>query len=208
MPWHSKAKAILHAWYGGNEGGNGIADVVFGQVNPSGKLPLTFPKRLKDNPTYLNYRSESGRVLYGEDIYVGYRYYEQVEVPPLFAFGHGLSYTTFLLEDLELQTQAQQEHISVHCTLINTGSCVGAEVIHVYIAPVSPPIKRPIKELKAFTKRFLQPAQSFNVETPIDILRDTSFWEEKNGKWCSSAGEYNVVVGTSSSGKHISKLSR
>lgn len=204
MPWISKAKAVLHAWYGGNEGGNGIADVLFGQVNPSAKLPLTFPQRLQDNPTYLNYRSEGGRVLYGEDVYVGYRYYEQVEVAPLFPFGHGLSYTTFSLAGLELSTQTQQDRLLVRCNLSNTGSRKGAEVVQVYIAPVSPPIKRPIKELKAFAKRTVEPGQSVDVEVPIDLLRDTSFWEEKSGRWCSFAGEYNVLVGTSSAGTHIS----
>ncbi|KAH7401212.1 glycoside hydrolase superfamily [Pyrenochaeta sp. MPI-SDFR-AT-0127] len=208
MPWSGRAKAILHAWYGGNEGGNGIADVLFGQVNPSGKLPLTFPERLQDNPTYLNYRSEGGRVLYGEDVYVGYRYYEQVEVAPLFPFGHGLSYTTFSLTGLELHTQTQQDNMSVRCTLTNTGSRTGAEVVQVYIAPVSPPIKRPIKELKAFVKHVVDPGQSIEVKITIDILRDTSFWEEKSGRWCSFAGEYNVMIGTSSAGSHLSKLFR
>lgn len=204
MPWADKAKAILQAWYGGNEAGNGIADILFGQVNPSGKLPLTFPRRLKDNPTYLNYRSEGGRVLYGEDVYVGYRYYEQTEVPPLFAFGHGLSYTTFSLSNLELHTQ-NTDQLRLCCTLSNTGSRAGAEVVQVYIAPVSPPIRRPVKELKAFAKQFVEPGQYVEVEFSIDLLRDTSFWDEMNGKWCSHEGVYNIVVGTSSAGDHLSK---
>ncbi|PSN70426.1 glycoside hydrolase [Corynespora cassiicola Philippines] len=152
------AKTILHAWYGGNEGGNGIAD-----------LPLTFPQRLKDNPTY---RSKDGRVLYGEDVYIGYRYYEQTEVAPLFPFGHGLSYTTFLLSRLELSMQIQSDEMIVCCTLTNTGSRAGSEVI-----------------------------QSVKVEFRIDILRDTSFWEEKS---CSHAGMYRVSVGASSAGEHLS----
>jgi beta-glucosidase len=205
MPWSHRAKAILHAWYGGNEGGNGIADVLYGQVNPSGKLPLTFPRRLRDNPTYLNYRSEGGRVLYGEDVYVGYRYYEQVEVAPLFTFGHGLSYTTFSLSNLELHVQGQSEQLKVRCTLTNTGSRAGAEVVQVYIAPVAPPIKRPIKELKGFAKKFVEPGQSVDVDITIDTLRDTSFWEEKSGRWCSVAGTYNIMVGTGSAGDHLSK---
>lgn len=203
MPWSDKAKSILHAWYGGNEGGNGIADVLFGAVNPSGKLPITFPRSLKDNPSYLNYRSEGGRVLYGEDVYVGYRYYEQTEVAPLFAFGHGLSYTTFSLSDLELHTDDQSDQLIVRCTLTNTGSRKGSEVVQVYIAPVSPPIKRPLKELKAFAKRSLDSGHGVELEIPIDTLRDTSFWEEKSGRWCSHAGAYNIVVGTSSAGKHL-----
>lgn len=125
----------------------------------------------------------SSRVLYVEDVYVGCRYWEQVEVSPLFAFDHGLSYTTFLLSGLELHIQTQQDHISVRCTLTNTGSRADAEVIQVYIAPVSPLIKRPIKGLKAFTKRVVQPTQSVNVEISIDMLRDTSFWEKKTRNW-------------------------
>ncbi|KAK2687323.1 hypothetical protein QWA68_013689 [Fusarium oxysporum] len=95
MPWIDDAKAVCHAWYGGNETGNAIADVLFGDVNPAGKLPLTIPRRLQDNPTYFNFRSEAGRVLYGEDVYVGYRYYEKIDCKPLYPFGHGLSYTTY-----------------------------------------------------------------------------------------------------------------
>jgi beta-glucosidase len=87
MPWASKAKAIIQAWYGGNELGNAIADVIFGKVNPSGKLPLTFPEQLRDNPTFLNFGADDARVLYGEDIFVGYRFYEKMEREPLFAFG-------------------------------------------------------------------------------------------------------------------------
>lgn len=204
MPWSDKAKAILHAWYGGNEGGNAIADVVLGAVNPSGKLPLTFPRRLKDNPTYLNYRSEGGRVLYGEDVYVGYRYYEQTEVAPLFPFGHGLSYTTFSLSNLKLELDTQSDRLSVRCTVTNTGSRAGAEVVQVYIEPASPPIRRPVKELKGFAKRYAEPGASVDVNVAIDVLRDTSFWEEKEGRWCSYAGTYNVVVGTSSASCHLS----
>ncbi|KAF9698526.1 hypothetical protein EKO04_003917 [Ascochyta lentis] len=204
MPWSEKAKAILHAWYGGNEGGNGIADVLFGHVNPSAKLPLTFPRRLKDNPTYLNYRSEGGRVLYGEDVYVGYRYYEQTEVAPLFSFGHGLSYTTFSLSNLKLDMRSGEDQLTVGCTITNTGSRAGAEVVQVYIEPVDPPIRRPVKELKGFVKRYIEPGQSIDVEIPIDVLRDTSYWAEMSGKWCSHAGTYNVVVGTSSTGEHLS----
>lgn len=204
MPWSDKAKAILHAWYGGNEGGNGIADILFGAVNPSGKLPLTFPRRLKDNPTYLNYRSEGGRVLYGEDVYVGYRFYEQTEVAPLFPFGHGLSYTSFALSNLKLDMDMQTDRLGVRCTVSNTGSRAGAEVVQVYIEPISPPIRRPLKELKGFAKRYVEAGQSAEVVVEIDVLRDTSFWEEKEGRWCSHAGMYNVVVGTSSAGCHLS----
>jgi beta-glucosidase len=202
MPWLHKAKVVVQAWYGGNETGHGIADVIYGEVNPAGKLPLTFPKRVKDNPTYLNYRSEGGRVLYGEDVYVGYRYYEQLETEPSFAFGHGLSYTTFALSKLSLQ-QKKGDELAIHCRLENTGDRAGAEVVQVYIAPVSPPIKRPIKELKGFTKKLLKPGEGVAVTIDMDIVRATSFWDEKESRWCSAAGEYKILVGTSSVGDFL-----
>ncbi|OQO06603.1 hypothetical protein B0A48_08388 [Cryoendolithus antarcticus] len=205
MPWVSKAKAIVQAWYGGDETGHAIADVVYGAVNPSGKLPLTFPKKLKDNPTYLNYRSEGGRVLYGEDVYVGYRYYEEMEVEPLFAFGHGLSYTTFELSDLELKPQSNNDLV-VKCSVHNTGSREGAETVQIYVAPVSPPLRRPVKELKGFTKMLLAPGRKAAAEVSIDLVRATSYWEEKESRWCSAAGEYKVMVGTSSEGKFLEAL--
>lgn len=202
MPWASKAKALIQAWYGGNETGNGIADVIYGTVNPSAKLSLTFPKRLKDNPAYLNYRSEAGRVLYGEDVYVGYRYYEQMEIEPLFSFGHGLSYTTFALSDLSLRQQ-NGDQLSVRCKLENTGDRNGAEVVQLYIAPVSPPIKRPVKELKGFSKKLLKKGESVDVEVTLGLVRATSFWDEKESRWCSAAGDYKILVGTSSDGDFL-----
>ncbi|KAK5116573.1 hypothetical protein LTR85_009198 [Meristemomyces frigidus] len=203
MPWADRAKAILHAWYGGNETGNGIADVLYGDVNPSAKLSLTFPKRLKDNPSYLNYRSEGGRVLYGEDVYVGYRFFEEMEIAPLFPFGHGLSYTTFALSDLRVSQDPTSTQCDVRVRLHNSGDRAGAEVMQVYVAPVSPPLKRPVKELKDFAKRHLSAGEVAEVSVCLDLVRATSFWEEKEGKWCSHAGDYKIMVGTSSAGRFL-----
>ncbi|KAI9929388.1 hypothetical protein MW887_000857 [Aspergillus wentii] len=202
MPWIQQAKAVLHAWYGGNETGNGIADVVFGDVNPSGKLPLTFPRRLKDNPTYFNYRSEGGRVLYGEDVYVGYRFYDEIEIEPLFPFGHGLSYTRFALSGLEVATNSDNRLV-VKCNLQNAGPVAGAEVVQLYVASVSPPIKRPPKELKEFKKVWLESETEKVVEIPLDLVRATSFWDEKSASWCSHSGTYRIMVGTSSRGTFL-----
>ncbi|CAG7915901.1 unnamed protein product [Penicillium olsonii] len=202
MPWVSKAKAILHAWYGGNETGNAIADVVFGDVNPSGKLPLTFPRRLKDNPTFFNYRSEGGRVLYGEDVYVGYRYYDGLDMETLFPFGHGLSYTTFEVSDLEVAVKGEGQS-QIKCQVRNTGSKAGAEVLQVYVAPISPPIKRPVKELKEFHKCFIEATSEKTVTIPLDLIRATSYWDEKSGSWCSHSGVYKIMVGTSSRGDFL-----
>lgn len=201
MPWADKAKTILQAWFGGNETGNGIADVVFGNVNPSAKLPLTMPRRVQDNPTYLNYRSEGGRVLYGEDVYVGYRHYERLELAPLFPFGHGLSYTTFELSSLQLLRH--DDELTANVKISNTGKCDGAEVVQLYIAPVKPPINRPIKELKGFKKVFLESFNSSTVDLIIDLKQATSFWDEHTDRWCSHAGKYKILVGTSSGGSFL-----
>jgi beta-glucosidase len=204
MPWADKAKTVLQAWFGGNETGNGIADVVYGTVNPSAKLPLTMPRRVQDNPAYLNYRSEGGRVLYGEDIYVGYRHYERLEVAPLFPFGHGLSYTTFTLSDLRLSQDGSAVTASVKVS--NTGTRPGAEVVQLYIAPLKPPINRPVKELKAFEKVFLESSTSSTVDVVIDLKQATSFWDEHTDKWCSHAGKYRVLVGNSSDGSFLEEI--
>ncbi|KAJ5626602.1 hypothetical protein N7528_004029 [Penicillium herquei] len=202
MPWINDAKAVLHAWYGGNETGNGLADVVFGDVNPSGKLPLTFPRKLKDNPTFFNFRSEGGRVLYGEDVYVGYRYYDGLDIEPLFPFGHGLSYTSFELSDLNLNRESENM-LQVNCKVRNTGSRRGAEVVQVYVVPVSPPIRRPTKELKEFRKVTLEAGTEQEISIPLDIVRATSFWDEKSDSWCSYEGSYKILVGTSSRGEFL-----
>ena len=201
MPWAKNANAVLQAWFGGNETGNGIADIIFGDVVPSAKLPLTIPRRVQDNPAYLNYRSEGGRVLYGEDIYVGYRHYERLDLPALFPFGHGLSYTTFALADLKLARDSKD--LTVTTKVTNTGKCAGAEVLQLYITPVKPPINRPVKELKSFKKIFLEPGTSSVIELTVDLTQATSFWDEHTDSWCSHAGKYKILVGTSSAGDFL-----
>ncbi|KAH6711685.1 beta-glucosidase precursor [Leptodontidium sp. MPI-SDFR-AT-0119] len=200
MPWIDNAKSVLHAWYGGNETGNGIADILYGDVNPSGKLPLTIPRRLEENPAYLNYRSEGGRTLYGEDVYVGYRYYDKVGMPALFPFGHGLSYTTFNISSPQIKNQTK-DTLSVSVAVKNTGSKPGSEVVQVYVAHSAPRINRPKRELKGFQKVFLAPGEERLVEVQLDLKGATSFWDEYNEEWCSQKGKYNVFVGNSSAGK-------
>ncbi|ODQ68881.1 hypothetical protein LIPSTDRAFT_7343 [Lipomyces starkeyi NRRL Y-11557] len=198
MPWISKANAVLEAWYGGNETGNGIADVLFGDVNPSGKLPLSFPVKVQDNPAYLNYRSERGRTLYGEDIYIGYRYYEAIEKDVLFPFGHGLSYSTFELSDLMVKMDASTDTITIIVKVTNVSGPAGSEVIQVYIHQRNPSICRPPKELKAFGKVNLAPGESKTVETVMAIKRATSFWDETEQSWISEKDNYDILIGTSS----------
>ncbi|KAL4874730.1 glycoside hydrolase superfamily [Aspergillus karnatakaensis] len=203
MPWASKAKSLVQAWFGGNECGNGIADVLYGNVNPSGKLPLSFPVRLQDNPSYLNFRSERGRTLYGEDIYVGYRYYEKVNVPTLFPFGYGLSYTSFSREDLTLTTTPEQpkladgEPITATVSVTNTGKVAGAETVQLWVLPPPTEVNRPVRELKGFAKVRLEPGETKKVEIVVEKKLATSWWDEKREAWASEKGVYEVhVTGT------------
>ncbi|KAK9366128.1 glycosyl hydrolase [Lipomyces kononenkoae] len=204
MPWADQTKALLQAWYGGNETGNGIADVIFGDVNPSGKLPLSFPKHLKQNPSYLSFRSERGRVLYSEDVYVGYRYYESVGLDPLFSFGYGLSYTSFSLSNLSVSqplralNKIKKETIEVSVTIENVGHRAGTETAQVYVSPPSTSSgRRPERELKGFKKVLLQPGHKQIVLITIPFGLATSFWDEARSAWVSETGDYTVtVVGT------------
>jgi beta-glucosidase len=212
MPWAYKVSTLIQAWYGGNETGSAIADVLFGDVNPSGKLPLSFPFHNEHNPAYLNYRSEHGRVLYGEDIYVGYRFYEATKRRVQFPFGHGLSYTSFKLSHLQVTVsdlnsdskpiarECSDKSSTIHVTLRaeNTGTVDGAEVVQVYIAQRSPSIKRPPKELKGFAKSFLRAGEVKFLEVYIEMKYATSFWDEVRRAWISERGIYDVLVGNSS----------
>ncbi|OJJ64938.1 hypothetical protein ASPSYDRAFT_39721 [Aspergillus sydowii CBS 593.65] len=200
MPWAHKAKALLHAWFGGNECGNGIADVLYGAVNPSGKLPISFPVRLQDNPSYLNFRSERGRVLYGEDIYVGYRYYDKVNLPTLFPFGHGLSYTSFTRDNLTIATTPEKlkledgEPITATVTVTNTGNVAGAETVQLWVLPPPTEVNRPVRELKGFAKVRLEPGEHKKVEIVVEKKLATSWYDEKREAWASEKGEYEVQV--------------
>ncbi|KAJ4256841.1 beta-glucosidase [Fusarium torreyae] len=197
MPWANQAQGLLHAWYGGNETGDAIADVVFGDVNPSGKLSLSFPIRNQDNPAYLNFRSEAGRVLYGEDVYMGYRWYDALEKPVAFPFGFGLSYTTFVMSNLSLsQTESV---LSVEVTVKNTGDKDGAQVVQAYIAAHIPSINRPVKELKDFAKLFVKAGQSQQVKMSLPIKYACSFFDERKNQWLCQQGRYTLYVADSSS---------
>lgn len=205
MPWADQASAIVQAWFGGNETGNAIADVIWGEANPCGKLPITFPRHLSQNPAFLNFRSEGGRVLYGEDVYVGYRYYEKLAIQPLFPFGHGLSYTTFGFSNLKVSVSkadarpsSSEALIIAACSVENTGLRQGAEVVQVYIQQKAPSISRPVKELKGFKKVFLQPGEKQEVQISMERKYACSFWDEGRDMWVMEKGQYSVLVGKSS----------
>ncbi|KAL4881051.1 putative beta-glucosidase I [Aspergillus karnatakaensis] len=198
MPWVDDVPALIQAWYGGNETGNAIADIVFGSTNPSGKLPLSFPCSNEDNPAFLNYLSEHGRTIYGEGVYIGYRFYEKCKREVTFPFGHGLSYTTFHLDSLTLQDDDNNDTISHTLTIRNTGPMDGAEVIQVYIAQHKPSINRPVKELKAFKKVFVQAEQTERVTIKVSKKYATSFWDEQRHAWVQERGKFTALVGNSS----------
>lgn len=199
MPWISSVNALVHAWYGGNETGNAIADVLFGDVNPSAKLPLSFPKRVQDNPAFLNYRTERGRTLYGEDVYIGYRWYEMLDLPALFPFGHGLSYTKFELSNLTVEKAG--EVLTVDVTVKNVEHRAGAEVVQVYVAQDRPSIKRPKKELKGFKKVWLADGEEAGVKISIPVKYAVSFWDEVRNAWVIEKDTYHVLVGNNSTGE-------
>ncbi|KAH7464128.1 putative beta-glucosidase I [Fusarium oxysporum f. sp. matthiolae] len=205
MPWLGATRAVVQAWYGGNEAGNAIADVLFGDANPSGKLSLSFPCRLQDVPSFLNYRTEAGRTLYGEDIYVGYRYYEFADRDVNFSFGHGLSYTTFSFSDLSVtivpssSSSPLERKITATLKITNTGPVAGAEVAQMYISPRQPAkVNRPIKELRGFAKVDLAPAQTKTVVIEELEKYAAAYWDEERDQWCVEAGEYEVIVGNTS----------
>ncbi|RFU71934.1 glycoside hydrolase family 3 [Trichoderma arundinaceum] len=197
MPWLDKTPAVVQAWYGGNETGNSIADVIFGDHNPSGKLPLSFPKRLQDVPAFLNFRTEAGRTLYGEDVYVGYRYYEFADKDVNFPFGHGLSYTTFSFSGLSVSHKDGK--LSVSLSVKNTGSIPGAQVAQLYVRPLQPAkINRPVKELKGFAKVELQPGESKAVAIEEQEKYVAAYFDEERNQWCVERGEYEIIVSDSS----------
>jgi beta-glucosidase len=199
MSWLDRVASVVQAWYPGQEAGNAVADVLFGDFNPSGKLPTTFPKRLQDNPSYINFPGENGKVHYGEGIFVGYRYYDMKDIEPLFPFGHGLSYTTFEYSNLTLSTSEWRrgEEIGVSVDVKNTGTRAGKEVIQLYVRDMECSLMRPPKELKAFAKVLLQPGETQKVQFTLDEGA-LSFYDPAVDHWVAEAGDFEVLVGSSS----------
>jgi beta-glucosidase len=199
MNWLDKVAAVVWAWYPGQECGNAIADVLFGDVNPSGKLPTTFPKRLQDNPAYINYPGENGKVYYGEGLFVGYRYYDKKDIAPLFPFGYGLSYTTFAYCNLTLDATeyGAGDVIRIGVDVQNTGNRAGKEIVQVYVRDVKSRLVRPEKELKAFAKVELGPGETKTIAFTLDE-EALSYYDPAVRRWGAEAGEFEVLVGASS----------
>jgi beta-glucosidase len=192
------ARALVEAWLGGQAAGGGIADVLSGAVNPSGRLAETVPHRLQDNSSYLNFPGDSQVVRYGEGLFIGYRGYDASALDVAFPFGFGLSYTSFALADLDVAVSgtvaAGDLAAAVTVTVTNTGPVAGAEVVQVYVRDVAASVARPVRELKGFTKVHLEPGESRQVTVTLD-QRAFSFWSELLGRWVVEAGEFAVEVG-------------
>jgi beta-glucosidase len=197
--WINDVPAVVEAYFPGQECGNAIANVLFGDVNPSGKLPDTFPARYEDNPAYINYPGEAGKVLYGEGIYVGYRYYDAKKIVPLFPFGHGLSYTSFKYSNLKLAPAKVKKggKITVRIDVKNTGKRAGKEVVQLYVSDLKSKVTRPPKELKGFRKVSLLHGETKTVEFVLD-KQALSFWDTKDKKWVAEPGEFEILIGSSS----------
>ena len=203
--WLEKVPAVVQAWYSGMEGGNALAAVLFGDVNPSGKLPCTFPAKLADSPAHASgqarhYPGENGVVHYDEGLLVGYRWFDTKQVEPLFPFGHGLSYTQFAYLDLKVTASTDATGTltrTAEVTLKNTGERAGAEIVQLYVRADKPAVMRPEKELKAFMKVFLKPGETQTVSLPLPPRAFARYDVAAKG-WIADAGRYELLVGASS----------
>ena len=201
MPWVEQVPSILQTWYLGSEAGEALADVLFGDVNPSGKLPFTFPKQLTDSPAHAegDSLSHTGKYFYKEGIYVGYRWFDEKGITPLFAFGHGLSYTTFEYGNAALSSSVMKQGGSIKVTVpvTNTGSVAGAEVVQLYLSDAESSLPRPHKELKGFEKVYLEAGETANVEFTIDESA-LKFFDADRHEWIDEPGDFTILLGSAS----------
>ena len=198
MPWVEQANAIVWGWYGGMEAGHAFADILTGDVNPSGKMPITLPARLEDTaPIALNdYNAKES--LYTEGVFIGYRWFEQQKIKPTFVFGHGLSYTNFDLTDIALSAVkiTADQGITVTAMVKNTGDVAGAEVVQLYLHDIESSVERPAKELKGFAKVYLAPGESKQISISLN-KRDLSFWDITTNNWKAEIGSFEIMLGSS-----------
>lgn len=194
-----RVSAILEMYLGGQGVGEACDRLLFGEANPSGRLSETFPYRLEDNPSFLHFPGNGKRVLYGEDIFVGYRYYDTKKVPVRYAFGHGLSYTEFTYGDLTLSSaqMTDEDILTVSLKVKNSGKTEGKEVVQLYVADLCGISERPVKELKGFAKVHLLPGEEKTVSMEISA-RNLSYYEERLGDWYAPSGTYRILIGHAS----------
>ncbi|KAG8874632.1 hypothetical protein FRB97_005773 [Tulasnella sp. 331] len=201
MPWVDDVAGLIQSWYGGNENGNAIADVLFGKVNPSAKMSMTFPKRLGDIAAFGHFRSENGKVRYSEDLYVGYKNYQHRKITPLFPFGYGLSYTSFKYGKVSASKptgKASDFSVEISLSVTNTGSVTGSEVAQVYVSLPKGHLTHPLQQLRAFKKvKDIAPGKTEDVKLTLDKYA-VSYWDDAINKWRANKGIYTVRVGGSS----------
>lgn len=197
--WIDGAAAVLEAWMMGQAGGGAIADVLFGRINPSGKLAETFPLRLTDTPSYLNFPGENGAVRYGEGLFIGYRYYDTKQIPVQFPFGHGLSYTTFDYSDMRVSAShfKDVDGVTVSVDVTNTGQVAGKEIVQLYVRDPESRLIRPVKELKGFAKLDLQPGETKTASFTLDS-RAFAYYDPAYRQWITEDGEFDILIGASS----------
>lgn len=197
--WLDKIPAVIEALYPGQEGGNALADILFGDISPSGKLPLTFPKKWEDTPVYMTYPGHKEDAYYTEGILVGYRYYDKKKIEPLFPFGFGLSYTSFEFSNLRLSENniSGNDSLNVEVTIKNTGKIEGDEVVQLYISDKKSTVEREEKSLKGFKRVHLVPGESIVLNFVID-KSSLAFYDVNSKSWVVEPGEFEVLIGNSS----------
>ncbi len=198
LPWLDDVKSVVQMWYAGMDGGTAIAEILFGAVNPSGKLPFTFPASYADTPEGRNHDYGPEVCNYRENIFIGYRWYDKYGLAPLFPFGHGLSYTSFRFDGLRAEEPGGDNVAACSIEVTNTGSVVGREVVQLYIsAPENPEIMRPVDELKGFEKVTLNPGETRRIRFELDA-RSFSYFHPVKREWTLDPGEYTIRIGNSS----------
>jgi beta-glucosidase len=196
--WVDHVPALLEAWYPGQEGGTAVAQLLFGEFDPSGRLPISIERRWEDNATHDSYYPKAGirKVEYTEGIFVGYRHYDKSTAKPLFPFGYGLSYTSFAYKNLTISPSSTNQEVSVAFDVINTGTRAGADVAEVFVGDQHAPVFRPVKELKGFAKVNLNPGETKNVTVKLD-RRAFSYYDVKTHTWAVAPGDFEVFVARS-----------
>jgi len=196
--WVDHVPALLEAWYPGQEGGTAVAQVLFGEFNPSGRLPISIERRWEDDAAYNSYYPKEGskKVEYSEGIFVGYRHFDKSAVKPLFPFGYGLSYTSFTYKNLTISPASSDDQVTVAFDVTNTGSRAGADVAEVFVGDHHAPVPRPVKELKGFAKVNLSPGETKNVSVKLD-RRAFSYYDVKTHAWTVAPGDFDLFVARS-----------
>ena len=196
MPWIDKSKAIIQSWFGGQEYGNSLADIIFGKVNPSGKLPTTFPKKIEDTPAFGCYPGENSQMDYEEKLLVGHRWYEKKNIKPLFPFGFGLSYTDFSFSNLEI---IKNDNYNIECKfeIKNAGMMDGSEVAQCYVSFSNLTKDEPLKTLQSFKKVFIKKGNTMELKLALN-KRSFSYWDIQEKNWIVRPGTYTISIGSSS----------